>query len=152
MNFKSFFAFFYGFLGVISIITIPTLIGTKEYKKLVIFFLILSFLLIISVSLFVFFSKMAKGFDIESHHIRLCYYSSHKLLQITDIDRIFVTDYRYIFQMKSDKKHSVTRLVAPFKLEIRTDPRILDLAVNYGITLIINNHAYHLHDTGDGSL
>ncbi len=135
MNFKSFFAFFYVFLGVISMITIPTLIGTKEYKKLVIFLLILSFLLVISISLFIFFHKMAKSFDIESDHIRLFYHSSDKLLQIADIDRIIATNYRYIFHMKSGEKYSVTRILAPFKLEIRVDPRVLDLTVKYGIAV-----------------
>lgn len=136
MNCKSFFSFFYVFLGIICIISIPTLIGAKEYKKLIIFLLILSFLLIISISLYAFFNKMAKNFYIESDRIRLRYHSSQKILQISDIDRIIATDYRYILHMKSGEKYSVTRILAPFKFEHHVDHRIFNLSVEYGIKVV----------------
>lgn len=136
MNFKSFFTFFYVFLGVICILTVPTLIGEKEYKKLIIFLSILSFLLVISISLYVFFNKMAKSFEIESNQIRLSYCSFDKTLQISDLDRIIATNYRYKFITYSGKFYLVTRIKAPFKIETHIDPRLLNLSVKYSIKVV----------------
>ena len=135
MNFKSFFVFFYTFLSIICAITIPTLVSEKNYKSLIIFLVVLCFLLVISISLCILFCKMATGFDVCTHNIFLHYSASSETLQISDVDKILVSDYRYSVYLKSGKKYHITRLLGPFKLETHIDPRISNLSLEHHINV-----------------
>ena len=136
MNFKAFFRFFYAFLGIICVVTIPTLIHEKNYKNLLIFSLILCFLLVISISLYVFFTSMATSYHIEKDEVILRYETSSKRLTISKIGRITISDYRYIIHLKSGEKFYVSRILGRFKLQKNIDPQMLDLSNKYGINLI----------------
>lgn len=135
MKFKSFFWFFYTFLGIISAITVPVLIHEQNYKKLAIFSVILCFLLVVSISLYIFFSRMATGFDVSADNIFLHYSASSKTIQIANVDRILISDYQYSVHMKSGEKYYITRISGSFKLEAHIDPRISRLSSEYGISI-----------------
>lgn len=133
---RSFFNFSYVFLLVIAIISVPTLLYDKNYKKLIIFMLILLFLIGIIVFLKVFFAKNATGFCVSETSIVLNYYEGNqKSIKITNITKIQVSPNRYIFVLEN-KKFFLSRIIAPFKVEKDINPVISQMSKSYNIKMV----------------
>lgn len=131
---KPFYIFFYSFLALISLLVIPSLIAQKDYGKMIIFLLILAFLIIVSISIYVFFAKCALNFVISDDIITFQYTNNLLRIQITDIKNIVITQYRYILILQNGKKLFVSKVNGPFKIK-KVDNRILELSKTYDIKI-----------------
>lgn len=131
---KAFFVFYWMFLLIISLIVIPNLILSKEYAKLFITFVIIIFMVIVSVCLYVNFINISSDFRVSEEEIILSYSNRTEFVSITNISKIIITPYRYIFV--ADKKYKVTRIISSFSIEKHVSNDIYEIASNYHIPII----------------
>ena len=78
---------------------------------------------------------MALDFFITDNEIVLTYATSSKKINIIEIEKIIVSDYRYTIFTNSNKKAYISRIVSPFKLQKDIDPRIVKLSDNHEIKI-----------------
>lgn len=129
---KAFFAYCWTFLVVITLVAVPQLILTSEYTKLFIFLMILIWLMVLSIIFYKFLMLPAYDFLISDNQIKFLYEKKLAVENLNNLERIIITQYRYIF-IFNDNKYIVNRIKGIFKWEKNIDPRISDLSIQYDI-------------------
>ena len=102
----------------LAAIAIPVKIYEHNYIDALIVIFIISFLFAILFFLLRFFSSMAIGYKIDQRYLYLIYEKKGIIaIEHSNVDKIKITPYRYIFILKNKDEKALTRIVGPFNLE-----------------------------------
>lgn len=135
---KFFFYSFWFLLFAIICIALPSLIKDRDYKNIIILSALLAVLVALSVSLFIYFSRVyefSKIVVFNNNKIEL-QGLRNTLLYAKDMKVIKVTPYRYVFELHSGKSFSLSRIIKPFKLESNVNPLILQFSEDNNIPIV----------------
>ena len=134
---KFFFYSFWLLLLAIICIALPSLIKDREYKNIIILLALLAALVALSVSLFIYFSRVYEFSKIVVFNSKIELQGlRNTLLYAKDIKVIIVTPYRYVFELNSGKSFSLSRIIKSFKLESNVNPLILQFSEDNNIPIV----------------
>ena len=97
----------------------------KDYVSFIMTLVVCFGMAAISIPLYRLIAMPARRFFTSETDVILEYDDHNEVLEISDISKIEITIYRYIFYDKNDKKHTVTRYVGYNRAEKEVDPRII---------------------------
>ena len=130
---KLFALIFWIFLGVIALFVFAFNINEGNYTNIVIFCCIALFLLVLSISLYVYFFSMADRFDVFENVIVFYYDNKYVSKNISEIKEVVIKKYRYTFVF--DSPIHVGRYGDYSFLKSEVNDKILRLADN-GIKIV----------------
>ena len=137
--FKRFSAFYWSFLGIITCIVVPCLVAERNYQKLCVFFIIFTFLVVLSISLYVFLLAAADAFTVSNRTVTFIYPNKRVEMDLDQIKEIRVCQYHYIFV--ANKRIRVSRLRGTHTLEKDVDTRIAQLSAQ-GVAVQIKKRSF----------
>ena len=88
--------------------------------------------MVLSIIFYKFLMLPAYDFLISDNQIKFLYEKKLAVENLNNLERIIITQYRYIF-IFNDNKYIVNRIKGIFKWEKNIDPRISDLSIQYDI-------------------
>ena len=134
---KKFFIFAWIFLFAVTCITLPSLIKERDFKNIIILFVVVGSLAGFNVALYAYFKTVNefRHFVILKETIKL-YGKNNIEIPKENVKRITVTPHRYIFSFSDGKKKSVSRMIGWFQLESHVNPAILLFSENTGTPII----------------
>ena len=134
---KIFFTFAWIFLFAVTRITLPSLIKERDFKNIIILFVVVGTLAGFNVALYTYFKTVNefRHFVILKETIKL-YGKNNIEIPKENVKRITVTPYRYIFSLSDGKRKSVSRMIGWFQSESHVNPAILLFSENTGTPII----------------
>lgn len=134
---KAFTVCCYVFLGILACMIIPYTLIHKQYSDFVAFIVVVTLFLVISTRVRLVVEWPANDFVLHETELELLYDKRTESIGCSDISQIIITQYRYIFRLKSGKKYAVTRIIGArlggARLQKSVDQRIFDIALKYSI-------------------
>ena len=134
---KKFFTFAWIFLFAVTCIPLPSLIKERDFKNIIILFVVVGTLAGFNVALYTYFKTVNefRHFVILKETIKL-YGKNNIEIPKENVKKITVTPYRYIFSFSDGKRKSVSRMIGWFQLESHVNPAILLFSENTGTPII----------------